>query len=266
MPTVAEIANEYMRMRENGLDSREALRALRHHIDPLSQDDKDNLGASLREWETQQNAADRTIPVRPDDVRLKPLPKKSVIKSLKPELHKKTNWIECPNCGKRNEPSEAFCYSCGYILNVVDGKVSTRLFADAPSDMFSDDYFGEESLLLLAIPEQSKIYQLRPQSRNGTMVIGRTAANSDLIPDVDLNEVRGTQMGVSRQHVAIEYDHNGSAIQIHDLGSANGTYVNGQRLHPKEVRILRNGDELRLGRLIVMVKYRHPGAIIDEEL
>lgn len=266
MPTIDEIASEYMRMRENGLDSREALHALRHHIDPLSQDDKDTLGASLRKWENQQNASEKTISVRPDDGRLQAAAKKSVIKPLKPELHQKANWIECPNCGKRNEPQEAFCYSCGYILNAADGKVNTRLFADAPSDMFSDDYFGEESLLLLTVPDQSKIYQLRPQSRSGAMLIGRGSTHSDNKPDIDLNEANGTQMGVSRQHVAIEYDSNGSAIQIHDMGSANGTYVNGQRLHPKEVRVLRNGDELRLGRLTVIVKYRHPGAAIEDDV
>jgi pSer/pThr/pTyr-binding forkhead associated (FHA) protein len=34
------------------------------------------------------------------------------------------------------------------------------------------------------------------------------------------------------------------------MNSANGTFVNGQRLHPQEVRVLRHGDELRLGRMV----------------
>ena len=62
---------------------------------------------------------------------------------------------------------------------------------------------------------------------------------------------------VSRRHARIfhEYD----LYRIEDLGSSNGTFINGQRLMPKEVRALRHGDELRLGRLVMMVSFRHPG-------
>lgn len=261
MPTVDEIAMEYTRMRQNGLGSHEALRALRHHIEPLSSTDKDALSNTLREWEAEQNATEKTITVRPEDGRLRE--KKSVIKPLRPELQQK-KWIECPDCGKRSEAGEPFCYSCGHIFKTTDGKVNTRLFTDAPHEIFSDDYFGDESLLLLTIPDQAKGFTLRPQTRSGMMLVGRATNSTDKI-DLDLSEVNAAQMGVSRQHLALEYDPNSSAIQIHDMGSANGTKVNGQRLHPKEVRVLRNGDELRLGRLVVLVKYRHPGAMIDDD-
>ena len=38
-------------------------------------------------------------------------------------------------------------------------------------------------------------------------------------------------------------------------GSANSTYLNGQRLLPSEPRILRDNDELRLGRLVIRVTF-----------
>jgi pSer/pThr/pTyr-binding forkhead associated (FHA) protein len=43
-----------------------------------------------------------------------------------------------------------------------------------------------------------------------------------------------------------------------DRASANGTFVNGQRLHRNEVRVLRNGDDIRLGRLVLSAKFYTP--------
>jgi hypothetical protein len=53
---------------------------------------------------------------------------------------------------------------------------------------------------------------------------------------------------VSRRHGVIGLDPDGSAW-ICDVGSANGTFVNGQLLpkDPKERRALRHGDRLQLG-------------------
>ena len=50
---------------------------------------------------------------------------------------------------------------------------------------------------------------------------------------------------VSRQHAEIRRESFGYAVR--DLGSSNGTFVNGQRLSADESRPLRDGDTLRLG-------------------
>ena len=57
MSVMDEIFSEYMQMRRNGLDTREALRALRTYIEPLPQTDKETLAQHLRNWEKE-----RTIP------------------------------------------------------------------------------------------------------------------------------------------------------------------------------------------------------------
>jgi pSer/pThr/pTyr-binding forkhead associated (FHA) protein len=44
--------------------------------------------------------------------------------------------------------------------------------------------------------------------------------------------------------------------QLIDLGSANGTYVNGERLEPHVPRLLRQGDRLRLGRVVLEFRIR----------
>jgi pSer/pThr/pTyr-binding forkhead associated (FHA) protein len=50
---------------------------------------------------------------------------------------------------------------------------------------------------------------------------------------------------VSRQHAEIRRESFGYIVS--DLGSSNGTFVNGQRLSADESRPLRDGDTLRLG-------------------
>ena len=84
--------------------------------------------------------------------------------------------------------------------------------------------------------------------------VGRTHDDESLPqPEVDLSPYGATKLGVSRNHLTLSRDHD--TIFVTDLGSANSTYLNGQRLMPHERRILRDNDELRLGRLVVRVNF-----------
>ncbi len=60
--------------------------------------------------------------------------------------------------------------------------------------------------------------------------------------------VRLTDASVSRQHAAIRHEH--AVFWITDLGSANGTFVNGLAL--TATRVLRNGDKVQLGSVVLM--------------
>ena len=51
---------------------------------------------------------------------------------------------------------------------------------------------------------------------------------------------------ISRAHAAIGYDAEGFYVQ--DLGSTNGTLVNGSR---SERQLVKSGDEIRMGRLVI---------------
>lgn len=70
------------------------------------------------------------------------------------------------------------------------------------------------------------------------MVIGRGRGADLLI----------TEPTISRAHAAIGYD--GEAFFVEDLGSTNGTAVNGKR---KPVTVLSHGDEIQLGKLRLRV-------------
>ena len=50
---------------------------------------------------------------------------------------------------------------------------------------------------------------------------------------------------VSRHHAQIEFDFN--HFKICDLGSENGTYLNGKKLTPNVSEVVEEGDEIKLG-------------------
>lgn len=60
---------------------------------------------------------------------------------------------------------------------------------------------------------------------------------------------------VSREHFGIERDENGNFVII-DLGSSNGTFLNGNKLEANEVTILKNGDKITIGRMNLEYRQR----------
>jgi hypothetical protein len=87
-----------------------------------------------------------------------------------------------------------------------------------------------------------------------SVVFGRcSGVAGDAEPDIDLSPFGADEMGVSRRHVKIQYK--SPLFYVTDLGSSNGTWLNGRRLVPNSGRPLRNGDELRLGQLKMSVRF-----------
>lgn len=250
MTNADEIFQSYVQMRSDGLDVKDVLKTLRTQIDTLPKPTRDALALQLRHWERNHQLnlpanEEATIPLEPPPL-------------VQPA------WIACPACGKKNRRQEVFCYSCGQLLqSTTEGGLETRQFADATNQLYKDDYFGDDSVLVFIVRDTSQRFEARPQLRPHEVIVGRSTDGSSTVPDIDLAPAQATEMGVSRMHLAIRYDAAASALQIHDLGSANGTYLNGQRLHPREVRVLRNGDELRLSRLVLRVYFLHPGEAIS---
>jgi hypothetical protein len=85
------------------------------------------------------------------------------------------------------------------------------------------------------------------------LLIGRKDEAANILPDLDLSNYGGSDKGVSRKHAMIQREDD--LLSVIDLGSGNGTFLNGTRLSPNEPRILRDGDEVRLGKLALHVYY-----------
>jgi ribosomal protein S27E len=84
--------------------------------------------------------------------------------------------------------------------------------------------------------------------------LGRSDPTQNIFPEVDLTDDLAMESGVSREHAAIFG--RGAAVMVEDLGSTNGSLLNGERLDPYMPEPLQHGDQLQLGQLLIEVRLR----------
>lgn len=90
----------------------------------------------------------------------------------------------------------------------------------------------EADVILIAHPENQRLGSRFRLSSGTTIEIGRSATVGISLPEV---------MSISRKHARLRYS--GRVVTVEDLGSTNGTYVNGQPVHGKVA--LRSGDRFQ---------------------
>jgi pSer/pThr/pTyr-binding forkhead associated (FHA) protein len=81
--------------------------------------------------------------------------------------------------------------------------------------------------------------------------LGRVSGNQPILPDIDLTPYKAYENGVSRLHATIKIDK--EAVIVTDLGSANGTRVNGKKVAPHTQQSIQNEDILTLGKFKIQV-------------
>lgn len=84
------------------------------------------------------------------------------------------------------------------------------------------------------------------------IILGREDPVSGVFPDIDLDPYGAQEEGVGRRHAQLVM--RGGEICIEDLESVNGTVVNRQRLVPRQPHPIQDGDEIRLGKLVMIYK------------
>jgi len=158
----------------------------------------------------------------------------------------------CPNCGQEYRYGELLCGKCGVLFqnetrtNKLDNVAASDLerikrIGPALTDQFRP--------LNIIIADQSVEVPFA-----ATTILGRNSDNPGTeAVDFDLSPYDALEKGVSRNHARITRDR--ELMHVTDLGSTNGTFLNGFRLVANQERILRSGDELMLGRLKVIVKF-----------
>jgi len=82
-------------------------------------------------------------------------------------------------------------------------------------------------------------------------VLGRSDSSSSYEPDIDLFKHSAQELGVSRRHAAL-VRHRG-LVNIIDLDSVNGTFMNGKRLSPYLPYAFNPGDRLSLANLEIVI-------------
>ena len=121
--------------------------------------------------------------------------------------------IRCSHCGRENREGSRFCTSCGAGLPGIDRPVGRLIWVD--------DETQEEREYVVSGVER---------------YVGRESTNDVVMAD---NQV-------STRHCRIVPK--GEDFWMEDLGSRNGTYVNGVRI--EEPRKLENEDLLKIGRTL----------------
>ena len=91
------------------------------------------------------------------------------------------------------------------------------------------------------------------------VIIGRFDTVTGERPDIDLTQDNGVELGVSRRHVCINFRDN--APYLTDLGSKNYTFLNRRQMMRGQPYPLQNGDEIRLGNVILKVLYDPDGLL-----
>jgi hypothetical protein len=85
------------------------------------------------------------------------------------------------------------------------------------------------------------------------VTIGRSDSVANYTPEVDLTPYGAYRLGISRRHAIIRRQM--GALYVIDLGSRNGTLLNGVKLEPQLPTILRDGDEILLGNLTLRLSF-----------
>jgi CheY-like chemotaxis protein len=161
----------------------------------------------------------------------------------------------CPRCGHGIRPGELSCSECGMMVEAGDA-LSTHRFPTPSEPMEPRDAARGEALL-----DEQKVVIFEIGGNRMTLpnadaiLIGRfqgEEGSGQVV--VDLTPFGAVEKGVSRQHLRLM--RRGSLLYVMDQGSSNGTWINGRRLIRNSERVLRDGDELFLGRLQVRVRYQ----------
>lgn len=174
--------------------------------------------------------------------------------------------IICPNCHHKEFPGALFCSECGARLISLD-YMTTQSIQKTTSDMLDQSKLGQSpeavkgesalyqpehnAELALYVVESKQTLQLAGRTE---FTLGRIAEGQPILPDVDLSPFEAYSQGVSRLHAALKVHRDRVAIM--DLGSSNGTRVNGQKIVPHVDYPINQGDTIALGKLKIQVILR----------
>lgn len=164
--------------------------------------------------------------------------------------------VICPACETENEEGATACVNCGEALPNADSSGLATLQV-GPRDLLPVSVAREDvqplpmpdrTIVVLRIGEGSASFSAREQ-----VIVGRK------VPDsrgrlLDLNPFGAYELGVSRYHARIRLNE-ANYLEIADLASANGTFLNGVRLRPLDLYQFTEGDKLHFAKLVARVTF-----------
>jgi len=170
-------------------------------------------------------------------------------------VQKETTMIKCVKCGNLNDDGVKICVFCGELLDLNE-RVATKSFDDADYEegtaKWGSARFTPRTHLVLGIEGEARSITFNANDIS-ELILGRSDPKTGEAPQVNLTDYGALEKGVSRKHAII--NRKDGSLYLVDQGSANGTYLNGQKLVPQQERVLRDGDDVRLGHLMIRITF-----------
>lgn len=163
----------------------------------------------------------------------------------------------CPHCRAQQLNGVLFCSECGASLIGQDKTKETTasLGQRVPTDnlpppvVMSAPVATSNPTISLVIINNGRRLSFDSHEE---LLVGRKDNARGIFPDVDLGLDGGYEAGVSRRHAVLSPSRDGWLLE--DLGSANGTFINGTRIPPEQPTLVRSGDEIKLGTLLLRIE------------
>ena len=165
--------------------------------------------------------------------------------------------IICKQCSYQNREGVIYCDNCGMPLKEsIQERNYTRKLERGNGVLSAKATWGTARLtaqteILLHVVDENKSVPLVIDTQS---VVGREDRSSENYPDINLMPYGGIEKGVSRRHATIERSED--TLTLMDIGSSNGTFLNGQRLVSHQPRVIRDGDEIRFGKLVTRIYFK----------
>jgi pSer/pThr/pTyr-binding forkhead associated (FHA) protein len=169
--------------------------------------------------------------------------------------------IVCPNCVAKQLDGTIFCAECGASLIDASPPESTRELdvaavenhqTPSTSGLPSDENTLSDHVVALIVVSNRRRIEV---DLSDEVLIGRADPTRGIMPDVDLGPFGGYDAGVSRRHAILSY--RDGTYRVEDLGSANGTFVNGRQIEPMRAAPVQPGDEIMCGTLLLRLEVHH---------
>jgi CheY-like chemotaxis protein len=138
----------------------------------------------------------------------------------------------------------------------ADGVSTRRLAHVTPFEVFPPGTRHQGAVLFVANFDRDPILLTGEKSISLGRQPGTGALGSHT--HLDLSKYDAANCGVSRVHAYLHYQDR--QYYVEDVGSRNGTFLNGQQVEPYEYTLLHNADEIRLGMLRMYVYFFEDGA------
>jgi hypothetical protein len=167
--------------------------------------------------------------------------------------------IVCSNCLHVNMTGALICSECGTPLagsnplttqNIDTSQIreSAQERTEQPAPVAPPIRAALNEWVTLHLLDTG---QVMPLAERNEFTLGRISEGQPIMPDIDLSPYQAYARGVSRLHAVLKRE--ASHVFIMDLGSSNGTFVNGKRLPPHVDYTIANGDVIALGKLKIQV-------------